>query len=192
MSEIPKRPGNTPWGAQHIRAARLRAEGMTWAKIAQRVHRKTSTVEGYTQLDGWDELYDHCLQARWDAEQERVWLVNQRALDDLELTAGVLREHVTLLAEQDDFDGELLPYVARLAIIAGERLKLTGYATYAAQVAQWRAGERTKTLAEQAHAQQTTTLADLLGTLPVHVQRGLLRVFEGLPYEDEGMSGEEE
>ena len=79
------------WSAQHITAARHRAQGRTWPDIAETVGYAVSTVRDYKQIAGFEDLVDHFRQALRSEEVEEHWRTGAlEALDGMrdEINSG--------------------------------------------------------------------------------------------------------
>ena len=67
--DLPARgDGSVPWANQHIRAAQLRARGQDWHSVADELKYAHSTVQNYSQLEGWSGLVDHYRAELWSQE----------------------------------------------------------------------------------------------------------------------------
>lgn len=68
-----RKDGVSSWAPQHVTAAECRARGWGWPDIAEETGYALSTVQDYTQIDGFNDLVEHFRQERRSEQLREHW-----------------------------------------------------------------------------------------------------------------------
>ncbi|MDZ7703351.1 MAG: helix-turn-helix domain-containing protein [Trueperaceae bacterium] len=69
----PRLDGVDTWKRQHLHAAKRKAQGWRWPRIAEELGFSHGTVKNYKLIDGWDGLVDHFAEKFFQEEIDRLF-----------------------------------------------------------------------------------------------------------------------